>query len=300
MLVVKNTPPVAVTSKYYPKWSQRPKVIDANQPKLLLGWNEFSNYYWRPIVADDWQCTDDRPVTDIHWWGSFFWWTQPYAPPVMPQAFHIGIWTDVPAGLDPNFPFSHPDILIWENYCDNYVWSFTGYDTFPGLEPNLPKESCFQFNQLLSEDEWFYQEPNEPGWYHSPGFWDQDPNKTTYWLSIAAVYDPTQPPPMYPWGWKTRKPHWNDDAVQIWGIENQPFDWPAGFVPATWPPIVGSYWKAGTPIEYPAGVSWDIAFELTTNAPDPNKPVSTDLYPDGIVNFKDFAILADQWLTSGL
>ncbi|MCK4998519.1 MAG: hypothetical protein KAS23_03255, partial [Anaerohalosphaera sp.] len=23
------------------------------------------------IVADDWRCKDDRPVTDIHWWGSY-------------------------------------------------------------------------------------------------------------------------------------------------------------------------------------------------------------------------------------
>ncbi|HUW19930.1 MAG TPA: DNRLRE domain-containing protein [Sedimentisphaerales bacterium] len=291
LIVATKVPPVTggLSSKYYVKWGQRPLVQDANQPNILLGWNEYSNYNWRPIVADDWLCTDNRPITDIHWWGSFFWWTQPTAPPVLPQAFHIGIWSDVPVGMDPCVPFSHPGMLIWENYCDNYVWSFAGYDTFPGMDPNLPKETCFQFNQLLSEDEWFYQDPCAP--------WDPDPRGTVYWLSISAIYGPTQPWTPYQWGWKTRKPSWNDDAVAIFDVEYQPFDWPVGYSPPTWPPGFGAWWKAGTPIEFPAGVSWDMAFELTTNRPGPNDLIS-DLNNDGAVDFKDFAKLANEWLKS--
>ena len=66
-------------------------------------------------MADDWPCYDNRPITDIHWWGSFIGWTQPNLPPVLPKGFHIGIWTDV-AQNDPNnhFGFSHPGTLIWE------------------------------------------------------------------------------------------------------------------------------------------------------------------------------------------
>jgi hypothetical protein len=52
----------------------------------------------------------------------------------------------------------------------------------------------------------------------------------------------------------------------------------------------------GAPIEFPAGVSWDVAFELTTN--EEGTP-SADLNHDKIVNFKDFAIFASQWLTAG-
>jgi len=178
-------------------------------------------------------------------------------------------------------------MLIWQNYCDNYVWSFAGYDTFPGMDPNMPKETCFQFNQLLSEDEWFYQDPCAP--------WDADPRGTVYWLSIAAIYGPTQPWTPYQWGWKTRKPTWNDDAVVIWDVDYQPFDWPVGYIPPNWPPRIAACWKAGTPIEYPVGVSWDMAFELTTNRAGPNDLIS-DLNNDGVVDFKDLARLANEWL----
>jgi hypothetical protein len=290
--VTPKTQPVHVTSKFYVKWSQRPDVINTDDPKLIRGWDEPSNYYFKPIVADDWKCTDDRPVTDIHWWGSFLGWSQPYPPPVVPRAFHIGIWTDVPLGADPMYPdFSHPGYLIWENYCDSWVWNFFGYDIPPlgGEEdPNFyDKEACFQFNQLLSEDEWFYQEPND--------IWDDDPNSSIYWLSISAIYDMNDFV-QYPWGWKTRQPHWNDDAVVTFDVNVPPVDYPPGFPPPpNWPPTIGSAWKHGYPIEYPVDISWDMSFELTTNEPDPNQS-SADLDYDGIVNFSDLAILAGQWL----
>ena len=156
-------------------------------------------------MADDWKCEDDRPITDIHWWGSFLGWTQPHLPPVLPKAFHIGIWTDVPVGGAGN-SFSHPGTLLWENLCDTAVWNFAGYD----LDPRDPceameNEACFQWAQFLSQDEWFRQEPMADGM----------PN--IYWLSIAAVYDPCdyQKPDFYPWGWKTRPHVFQDDAVRV-------------------------------------------------------------------------------------
>ena len=134
----------------------------------------------------------------------------------------------------------------------------------------MENEACFQFTQLLSENEWFQQEPNE------------DPDiPHIYWLSIAAVYDET---PSYPWGWKTRPHKFNDDAVRITGA-------------SLWPPAIGSVFNAGIPIEL-QGESWDLAFELTTN--EPKAPASADLNYDGIVNLADFAIFASQWLTAGL
>ena len=74
------------------KWSQPPVEV---QPRLFKGWDEGSVFEHPPIVADDWLCEDDRPVTDLHWWGSFIGWTQPYLPPQIPIGFHIGIWTDL-------------------------------------------------------------------------------------------------------------------------------------------------------------------------------------------------------------
>jgi len=139
-------------------------------------------------------------------------------------------------------------------------------------------DACFKFDQLLSQDEWFYQEADEP-------------NGTVYWLSIAAIYEQGYEP-NFPWGWKTRPHFCKDDAVRITGLVGQ------------WPPEVGSFWENGEPIEYPEGTSWDLAFVLTTNreyAPRkwhwPNEEANTaDIYPDGIINFKDLAVIAEQWL----
>jgi len=283
------SPKTTVEKGIYKKWSQPPVVLDPNDdPPIIQGWDELSNYNM-PVVADDWECKDDRPITDIHWWGSYFKddaagnytpWTQPH-PPALPRAFHIGIWTNVPA--EPGAEsYSHPGELVWENYCDNYVWNFAGYDldprkleNNPGLptEPghDEPMEACFQFTQLLSQGEWFYQEPS-----------DDPDNPRIYWLSIAPRWDDDEPE--WQWGWKTRPWYFEDDAVIIQQA-------------TPWPPVVGTTkWISGIPIQYPPypdpeGVSWDAAFELTTN-----EGLSADLYPDGIVNFKDFAILADQWL----
>jgi hypothetical protein len=71
-----------------------------------------------------------------------------------------------------------------------------------------------------------------------------------------------------------------------------------------WPPVVGSFWENGEPIEYPSGTSWDMAFVLTTNRKYtprkwqwPNEETrAADIYPDGIINFKDMAIMAEHWL----
>ncbi len=49
-----------------------------------------SLYQGKQIVADDWRCEDARPVTDIHWWGSYL--EEEQAPPQpTPVALHIGI-----------------------------------------------------------------------------------------------------------------------------------------------------------------------------------------------------------------
>ncbi|MEI6914496.1 MAG: hypothetical protein WCL39_05130, partial [Armatimonadota bacterium] len=195
------------------KWSQPPVELEPASPPLYNGWNERSMFIQPPIVADDWLCTDQRPVTDIHWWGSFIGWDQPY-PPAMPKAFHIGIWTDVPA--TPNTP-SHPGQMVWQNYCSTYEWNFAGYDVDPrGIQP---WETCFQFNQKLDPTQWFYQDPG--------------PNlRNIYWLSIAAIYDQTT---NYLWGWKTRPKAFQDDAYRILSVQ-----------PA-WPPAIGSKWVSGEP-----------------------------------------------------
>jgi hypothetical protein len=69
-----------------------------------------------------------------------------------------------------------------------------------------------------------------------------------------------------------------------------------------WPPVIGSQWASGTPVEFPDGVSWDLAFELTTNEPGYiDNPIPGDITgpagsPDKVVDLLDFALMASHWL----
>ena len=218
------------------KWSQPPVDV---QPGLIYGWDEPS--MWAdgegPIVADDFKCLDPRPVTDLHWWGSYPG-PEPGTPPHHPDKFLIRFWTDVPAGMDPDpeIDWSHPGEPIHEIWCDNYrvseepvgqdidVWE---YDETGEI---LIKDDCYQYNQDLAPAEYFPQTEGE-----------------IYWISIQALYEE---PIEFPWGWKTRPDSWNDDAVIGWDIVG-------GFA---WDPI----WDIS-----PTGVerSWDMAYELSVPEP---------------------------------
>ncbi len=260
------TPNVQIKPTDPVKWSQPPVEVG---PAIFLGWDELSVDSNPPLMADDWKCEDPRPVTDIHWWGSFLDWDNP-DPPIMPTAFHIGIWTDAPQ--DAANPFSHPDEMVWEYICTNYQWNFAGYDKDPRNSTNpMVHDSCFQFYCDLPDPNWFYQKPMING------------QGRVYWLSIAAVY-PAGYTPQYPWGWKTRPHFFNDDAVRIFSIVN-----------GTWPPVVGSKYDSGEPVEFPEKISWDLSFELTTNESEPNEP-NTDLNLDGITNLVDVVFTVRRWL----
>jgi hypothetical protein len=228
----------------YTKWSQKPEPYT---PKAFDGWNELSVYTWNQIVADDWFCDTDNPVTDVHWWGSFLGWSCEDNPPQIPDSFHIAIWTDIPAGADPNPDvwYSHPGHVIWETVCNNYAYRFVGWDIDP-RDPNAPPEACFEFWYDLPEAEWFKQKPGG----------------NIYWISIAAQYT-TGTDVEHEWGWKTRRRDLNslapDDAVRIFN----PTD-----------PVLGSPYLFGQAIYYPTRtMSWDMAFELTTKELPPKKPV---------------------------
>lgn len=220
-------------------WNQAPQQSDATTPFILNGWDERSDLSLHRIVADDWQCEDDRPVTGFQWWGSFDGWTQPQLPSQLPLAFHITIWTD---GSD------RPDTLVWEKFCTNWTWNIAGYNSDPR---KLSADTCFQFTCLLSQDQWF----------HPTLTMDKDgvPVPAVYWLSISVLYDTTAATPAYPWGWTTRPHTFNNTVQQISSVSMG-----AGTA-STWPPSLGSRWLSGSRIEVPAGSTWDFAFQLLTN-----------------------------------
>lgn len=213
------------------KWDQPPDPI--HPTNIYYGWNEYSVSGGQNIAADDWACTTDDPVTDIHWWGSFLGWNK-IEPPQIPDAFHVTIWTDVPSGQ--NNSFSHPGEVIWDHTYSTFTWEPAGWDFDPQTQEY---ETCFKFNLDLPKDDWFYQEVSATG----------EPN--IYWISIAAVY---KEPSQYPWGWKTRPRDLNslapDAAMRI-------------FDPTS--PAIGGYYEFGEPIFWPTDQeSWDMAFELTS------------------------------------
>lgn len=241
-------PPVPV---YY-KWRQPAQFV--GNKSYYWGWDEVSIEANEPnerLLADDWCCMDNRPITDVHWWGSFPnrdpnkpGWRASNAPiaPIAPKGFHIGIWSDTqgdPNGQDLTI-YSHPNEMLFSQYCYDYDVNFVGYDRDPN-DPNHPvTDSCFKFSCDLDPN--FTQDPNT---HH------------IYWLSIAAVYDQNYPDPNYVWGWKTRPHYYNDDAVRIESI-----------VGGGWPPQQGSQYESGAPLECPEHCSWDLAFELTTDQND--------------------------------
>jgi hypothetical protein len=189
-------------------------------------------------MADDWLCDNALPVTDIRWWGSYIGWEFEQIPTIAPESFHIGIWTDVPAGEDQTF--SHPGQLIWEYMVLREMANETidGCGFYPGTSTGY----SFKYECNLPEEAWFYQQGQG----------------TIYWLSVSAVYTGNEP--SSPWGWKTREHNYNDDAVRI----SDPLY-----------PTIASTFKDGSPVEEPAGTSWDLTFELIGNTSSTPTPTPT-------------------------
>jgi len=252
LTVVPNSTAIAKADYY--KWQQPAQFVGSRGN--IWGWDEMSIDPNVPLLADDWCCMDNRPVTGVQWWGSFPnrnpsqpGWTESSFPlsPIAPTGFHIGIWSDSPGdpnGQDLNI-YSHPNDMIFDQYVYTYDVSFVGYDRDP-RDPNYAiADSCFKFSVDL--------DPN----------FAQDPcTNSIYWLSIAAVYDPCMPDPNYVWGWKSRPHYFNDTAVRINGVTS-----------GTFPITTGQRYSSGNPVEYPDYCGWDLAFELATDANDTNSCV---------------------------
>ncbi|MCL5105308.1 MAG: PEP-CTERM sorting domain-containing protein [Armatimonadetes bacterium] len=215
---------MAVVPGYPLKWSQ--PVVQAydsaglplthNGKPVYNGWDEPS---WSrnpvgvppvaPQVADDWECRDNRPVTDFHWWGSYINWPD-FVPPLSPAAFWFGIYSDVPAVGTGSY--SHPGNLLWTYATTAYQQVHVGYDLYPlGTAP----EACFQYNVFLPQANWFDQAK-----YSVPG------QKNIFWLSIVAIYPNGT---NFPWGWKTRPHYFQDDAVRA-----------VATTPSGWSPIIAN------------------------------------------------------------
>ena len=151
-----------------------------------------------PLVADDWRCEDPRPVTDVHFWGSYIGWQPDTAPPDFPQpsleGFVIRIYSDIPAGVDPLFPYSHPGDLLYTAAVNNFTEELVASI----LLPDGTYEHKFVYALDLPQP--FEQQEG-----------------TIYWISIAARMPDAF---VYAWGWETSEIHWNDNATRYWLSNN--------------------------------------------------------------------------------
>ena len=245
--------PVAPANQLVPLWSQPATLID-NNTALVNGWTVDSVYQTGPIIADDWTVTGAKPIQGFRWWGTFDTWSSNVMPPELPNAFHIGIWTDDPQTGSPN-------TLIWETTCLYWTWAYTGT-----LDDGT---SVFEFSCFLPQDEWFVPNSSSP---------------TSYWTSISAIYLNTQPVST-PWGWLTREPVQGNPAIMIQSVTGNL---------SQWPPAMGSIFLTGQPVTDAGNIGQDMSFNLLTNQPPGTGgggSQSGDLNGDGVVDIADMSVL---------
>ena len=176
------------------------------------GWDVFADraQTWPSgfgLVADDWECSESGPVSDIHIWGSW----QGDGVDAITDVF-VTIYADVPDPDGTGALFSKPGDLLWDRRFLAEDMTVRPYGT--------------------GEQGWFIPDaqgapasytPNDHSLFHQINI-DEivDPFEqvegTIYWLGIQVDHADAGAL----WGWKTTQDHWNDDAVsydqfpQVW------------------------------------------------------------------------------------
>jgi len=172
-------------------------------------------------LADDWECSQTGPVDDIHIWLSFQGDRAPGPEPFGGVFGSVTIWSNVPAGVDPVLPWSHPGEALWGMSVDTrmpnvslrpYASGDQGwFDPVTGLAVSGDHTGIWQLNI-------------DPAFDPSVGvapFVQQ--RGEVYWLEFnLTAFDDQNPVPMEV-GWKTSKsPHFMDDAVYLFGTGPPP------------------------------------------------------------------------------
>jgi hypothetical protein len=194
------------------KWVQRPNL----EPGFLPFGGMDVKATAPKVLADDFECTSTGYITQVHIWGS---WKGDYLPfgdfagldPLFgdPNAvdFRLSVHKDVPAGVDPAMPWSHPGELIWEGFYgpDQFVARPYAENLAEGwYDPNTNEYEpfgdtvCWQYNFDLNVAGLL--PPYQTGTLDRP---------EVYWLDVSAA--PRDD--LAEFGWKTSMDHWNDDAV---------------------------------------------------------------------------------------
>jgi len=159
--------------------------------------------------ADDWLCLDGKPITEVHFWGSYLnfssvdeelvhWEQQNPGPPLAtlpsppPMAsFKLSFHEDVPAGVDQTY--SHPGDLLREVVLPSDQVKVRYWDSVPHKDAK---------GETWWEHKFYYI-------VHLKQPFEQQQGKI-YWLDVGA--QPEEEANWF-WGWETSQDHWNDNAV---------------------------------------------------------------------------------------
>jgi gingipain R len=193
------------------------------------------NFTYPKVLADDWECSESGPVTDIHFWFSAKgdWLYQYGAPEEFISNIHVSIHDNIPDPDGPGPLFSMPGDLRWQAdfAADSSVVFFEeyGYGSQDWYDPNT--------GLYIPEDHLRIYQCNIVG---IPDPFDQEEG-TIYWLDLSVATDDSTQPTRF-LGWKTADRdaypppytgmHFEDDAVwgdyplPVWGELRYPSEHP--------------------------------------------------------------------------
>ena len=222
------------------KWAQPPDMVlgDDRPSWIVEGQPEGS------LRADDF-VSDGRPITDIHWWGSYIGW----------QSQTNG---------NPEKPVSHPTGI---NQVKGFKLSWHAGDPAckPGTElvsVTVSVTNCHETYFGTVNQYWKLPQQYEHEYQYYVDLLDPDidlsswleTNNVHYWLDIQAIFDPAfiQPePPHQGWGWKIT----TDTNLCLSVVKQGSSDWTNDVVQYPW-----------------TNREADLAFELTTTEIPTNPP----------------------------
>jgi len=232
------------------KWRQEPDMIEGVNMKSCESPQASS-----VLRADDF-ISDGRPITDVHWWGSYINWYHDYyysetnPPPKpwpSPAAFRLSWHEEDPA--NPCLPGELlEEVVVPIQYChETFYGSLTQYWITQSEVTNYEHEFQYYVDLLdlgFSEGPWM------------------ETNEVHYWLDIQALYTNYV---YYPWGWKITTTNDEQECDSV-VFEGEMDYWTNTFL------ITESQTH---PRE---GQPFDLAFELTTtNIPDTNSLWAVDV-----------------------
>jgi hypothetical protein len=213
------------------KWSQPIYQIgeDPTGAGIYYGWDQPSYKSTDGVIGP--QVADDWLCRDHLPVTDFHWWGSyvNWRQPLPPTpAQPLGFWFGIYSDV-PAVPGAD------FSHPGDLLWQTTVYqyeEKFVGWDVEVPDPGAPPTDATFQYNVYLPR----TDWFYQPG------DNTILWLSIQAILPNT--PPAYEWGWKTRPHFFQDDAV---------------YATATggWQPIYG-----------PDGLSWDMAFEIST-VPEP-------------------------------